>query len=186
MKKITKIDTFQANKYYRMFITWTNQKIRRTFVHRNMFDFKHIKPFDKSYMDNPGPMVVFATPGMLHAGLSLAIFKKWASNANNMVSPLMFRFFFHYWFRKEGKRWYIFSFFSWKWTCYLPSFHLSKNKGKAILINLVSMNIVVYIKKGIFSIWKIQWNTVNNLIFDREYLSRSYRDKHCKIPLYYC
>ncbi|XP_045114162.1 integrator complex subunit 11-like [Portunus trituberculatus] len=74
-----------ANKYYRMFITWTNQKIRQTFVHRNMFDFKHIKPFDKSYMDNPGPMVVFATPGMLHAGLSLAIFKKWAPNQNNMV-----------------------------------------------------------------------------------------------------
>nr|XP_053637705.1 integrator complex subunit 11-like isoform X2 [Cherax quadricarinatus] len=74
-----------ANKYYRMFITWTNQKIRRTFVHRNMFDFKHIKPFDKSYMDNPGPMVVFATPGMLHAGLSLAVFKKWAPNASNMV-----------------------------------------------------------------------------------------------------
>ncbi|KAK7070754.1 Integrator complex subunit 11 [Halocaridina rubra] len=74
-----------ANKYYRMFITWTNQKIRRTFVHRNMFDFKHIKPFDKAYMDNPGPMVVFATPGMLHAGLSLLIFKKWAPNSNNMV-----------------------------------------------------------------------------------------------------
>lgn len=74
-----------ANKYYRMFITWTNQKIRRTFVHRNMFDFKHVKPFDKSYMDNPGPLVVFATPGMLHAGLSLAIFKKWAPHANNMV-----------------------------------------------------------------------------------------------------
>lgn len=74
-----------ANKYYRMFITWTNQKIRRTFVHRNMFDFKHIKPFDKTYMDNPGPMVVFATPGMLHAGLSLAIFKKWAPNPSNMV-----------------------------------------------------------------------------------------------------
>ncbi|MCL4128618.1 UNVERIFIED_CONTAM: hypothetical protein GTU68_029049, partial [Idotea baltica] len=74
-----------ANKYYRMFITWTNQKIRRTFVHRNMFDFNHIKPFDKSYMDNPGPMVVFATPGMLHSGLSLAIFKKWAPNDKNMV-----------------------------------------------------------------------------------------------------
>ncbi|XP_071519823.1 integrator complex subunit 11 [Panulirus ornatus] len=74
-----------ANRYYRMFITWTNQKIRQTFVHRNMFDFKHIKPFDKSYMDNPGAMVVFATPGMLHAGLSLAIFKKWAPNPGNMV-----------------------------------------------------------------------------------------------------
>ena len=24
--------------------------------------------FDRSYIDNPGPMVVFATPGMLHAG----------------------------------------------------------------------------------------------------------------------
>jgi integrator complex subunit 11 len=50
-----------------------------------MFDFKHIKPFDKSYIDNPGAMVVFATPGMLHAGLSLQIFKKWAPNEQNMV-----------------------------------------------------------------------------------------------------
>ena len=31
-------------------------------------------------------MVVFATPGMLHAGLSLQIFKKWASDENNTVS----------------------------------------------------------------------------------------------------
>ena len=41
--------------------------------------------FDKGYIDNPGSMVVFATPGMLHAGLSLQIFKKWAPNENNMV-----------------------------------------------------------------------------------------------------
>lgn len=69
-----------------------------------MFDFKHIKviyrmfgvskmsgdsslqPFDRSYIDTPGPMVVFATPGMLHAGLSLQIFKKWAEDDKNMVS----------------------------------------------------------------------------------------------------
>ncbi|RMX43723.1 hypothetical protein pdam_00006394 [Pocillopora damicornis] len=38
-----------------------------------------------SYIDNPGPMVVFATPGMLHAGLSLQIFKKWAADEKNMV-----------------------------------------------------------------------------------------------------
>ena len=69
-----------------MFITWTNQKIRRTFVQRNMFDFKNIKPFDKSYIENPGPMVVFATPGRLHAGLSLAVFKKLAPHEQNMVS----------------------------------------------------------------------------------------------------
>ena len=30
--------------------------------------------------------VVFATPGMLHAGLSLAIFKKWAGDERNMVN----------------------------------------------------------------------------------------------------
>lgn len=29
--------------------------------------------------------VVFATPGMLHAGQSLQIFKKWAGNEKNMV-----------------------------------------------------------------------------------------------------
>lgn len=77
--------TEKATNYYKMFITWTNEKIKETFVERNMFDFKHIKPFDRSYIDNPGPMVVFATPGMLHAGLSLHIFKKWAPSPNNMV-----------------------------------------------------------------------------------------------------
>ncbi|XP_050026697.1 integrator complex subunit 11 [Dermacentor andersoni] len=77
--------TEKATNYYKMFITWTNQKIRKTFVQRNMFDFKHIKPFDRAFIDNPGPMVVFATPGMLHAGLSLQIFKKWAPFEGNMV-----------------------------------------------------------------------------------------------------
>jgi integrator complex subunit 11 len=51
-----------------------------------MFEFKHIKPFDRAYIENPGPMVVFATPGMLHAGLSLQVFKKWAPHEQNMVS----------------------------------------------------------------------------------------------------
>lgn len=77
--------TEKATNYYKMFITWTNEKIKETFVDRNMFDFKHIKPFDRSYIDNPGPMVVFATPGMLHAGLSLQIFKKWAPCPQNIV-----------------------------------------------------------------------------------------------------
>ncbi|KAK9508992.1 hypothetical protein O3M35_006415 [Rhynocoris fuscipes] len=77
--------TEKANNYYKMFITWTNQNIKKTFVQRNMFDFKHIKPFEKAFTDNPGPMIVLAAPGMLHAGLSLQLFKKWAPNENNMV-----------------------------------------------------------------------------------------------------
>ena len=56
--------TEKANNYYKMFITWTNEKIRKTFVERNMFDFKHIKGFDRSYIQQPGPMVVLSTPGM--------------------------------------------------------------------------------------------------------------------------
>ena len=76
--------TEKANNYYKMFISWTNEKIRKTFVQRNMFDFKYIKSFD---IDNPGPMVEFATPGMLRAGLSLIIFRRWCSDENNMIMP---------------------------------------------------------------------------------------------------
>eukprot|EP00039_Didymoeca_costata_P001686 m.54297 g.54297 ORF g.54297 m.54297 type:complete len:615 (+) comp10915_c0_seq2:178-2022(+) len=77
--------TEKANHYYKLFISWTNQKIKKTFVERNMFEFKHILPFEKGYVDAPGAQVLFATPGMLHAGLSLFVFKKWAPDPKNMV-----------------------------------------------------------------------------------------------------
>lgn len=77
--------TEKATNYYKLFIPWTNQKIKKTFVKRNMFEFRHIKPFDRNFADNKEPMVVFATPGMLHAGLSLQLFRKWAPDPNNMV-----------------------------------------------------------------------------------------------------
>lgn len=80
--------TEKATNYYKLFITWTNQKIKSTFVDRNLFEFKHIKPFSRTLIDNPGPMVVFATPGMLHSGLSLEIFKKWCtSDKNTIIMP---------------------------------------------------------------------------------------------------
>ena len=77
--------TEKATNYYKLFITWTNEKIKKTFVKRNMFEFRHIRPFDRAYADNPEPMVVFATPGMLHAGLSLQLFRKWAPDPKNML-----------------------------------------------------------------------------------------------------
>lgn len=80
--------TEKATSYYKLFITWTNQKIKNTFVDRNLFEFKHIKPFSRTIIDNPGAMVVFATPGMLHGGLSLEIFKKWCtSDKNTIIMP---------------------------------------------------------------------------------------------------
>jgi integrator complex subunit 11 len=75
----------KANYYYKLFINWTNEKIKKTFVERNMFDFKHIQPFDRSMVDNPGPCVLFATPGMLHAGMSMEVFKKWGISEKNTV-----------------------------------------------------------------------------------------------------
>ena len=50
-----------------------------------MFDFKHIAPFERHLADEPGAQVLFATPGMLHAGTSLEVFKKWAGSEKNMV-----------------------------------------------------------------------------------------------------
>jgi integrator complex subunit 11 len=75
----------KATKYYRLFINWTNEKIKRTFVQRNMFDFKHISPFDMQLAEAPGPMVLFSTPGMLHGGQSLKVFKKWCGDEKNMI-----------------------------------------------------------------------------------------------------
>ncbi|KAJ9049124.1 hypothetical protein DSO57_1027909 [Entomophthora muscae] len=77
--------TMKANDYYKLFINWTNQKIKDTFVQRNMFDYKYIKPYDRSYLETPGPMVIFATPAMLNAGASLDILKRLAPDPKNMV-----------------------------------------------------------------------------------------------------
>lgn len=77
--------TERATEFYKLFINWTNQKIKSTFAQRNAFDFKHIKAWKKDYLDNKGPMVLFATPGMLNAGTSLQVFTKWAPDPKNMV-----------------------------------------------------------------------------------------------------
>lgn len=75
----------RANEYYKLFISWTNQQVKHNFVHRNPFDFRHVRAFERAHMHRPGPMVVFATPGMLHAGLSLEILKVWAPDPGNLV-----------------------------------------------------------------------------------------------------
>jgi len=77
--------TSRATEYYRSFLTWTNEKVQGSAESRNMFDFHHIKPFDRNLMDVPTSMVVFATPGMLHAGLSLELFKLYAPDPKNLV-----------------------------------------------------------------------------------------------------
>ncbi|ORZ29825.1 beta-lactamase-like protein [Catenaria anguillulae PL171] len=59
---------------------------------RNPFDFKRIQTLAGgnnaelwSALEAKGGMVVFASPGMLHSGLSLEIFKRWCADKRNVV-----------------------------------------------------------------------------------------------------
>ncbi|KAG5455757.1 MAG: beta-lactamase-like protein, partial [Olpidium bornovanus] len=79
--------TGKSTEYYKRFISWLNPALRDNFREgkRNPFDYKHITKFDKSYHEKPGPMVLFSTPGMLHSGNSLEVFKMWAPDPKNML-----------------------------------------------------------------------------------------------------
>ncbi|RKP04221.1 hypothetical protein CXG81DRAFT_29076 [Caulochytrium protostelioides] len=77
--------TERANAYYKLFIGWTNEKIKTSFVDHNVFDFRYIKPWDASLVSHAGPMLLFATPGMLHGGISLEVFAQWCGDPKNMI-----------------------------------------------------------------------------------------------------
>lgn len=50
-----------------------------------MFQFKKVKPFDKSLIRADIPYVLFATPGMLHGGSSMQVFKEWCGDPRNTL-----------------------------------------------------------------------------------------------------
>ncbi|CAD2093097.1 cleavage and polyadenylation specificity factor, putative [Plasmodium vinckei brucechwatti] len=76
--------TENANKYYKIYSSWINNDCVSTEV-KNLFDFSNITQFSNNYLNENRPMVLFATPGMLHTGLALKAFKAWASNPNNLI-----------------------------------------------------------------------------------------------------
>lgn len=61
----------KANQYYKIFSNWESEKIQQSFLDENIFNFKHIQPFDRTLLKSSMPMVLLATPGMLHGGLSM-------------------------------------------------------------------------------------------------------------------
>lgn len=75
----------KANFYYKLFQNWMNSTVKNLFISNNVFDFKFVKQGDKTLMKGNKPMVIFATPGMLHGGLSLSIFKEIAPDPKNCV-----------------------------------------------------------------------------------------------------
>lgn len=72
--------------YYKMLIGWTSQKIKDSYTVHNPFDFKHVCDFQRSFINDPGPCVLFATPGMISGGFSLEVFKRWAPSEKNLVT----------------------------------------------------------------------------------------------------
>ena len=75
----------KANFYYKLFVNWENEKLKNSFVENNMFEFKYISSFDRNLIKSPEPMVLLATPGMLHGGLSMQVFKEWCSEPKNTL-----------------------------------------------------------------------------------------------------
>ena len=57
----------KVNFYYKLFQNWMNPAVKSAFTQRNVFDFKFVQQSDKNLGDADIPMVIFATPGMLHA-----------------------------------------------------------------------------------------------------------------------
>ncbi|KAF9589467.1 hypothetical protein IFM89_024229 [Coptis chinensis] len=78
--------TLQANMYYKMLIGWTSQKVKDSYATRNAFDFKHVCSFERSMLNDRGPCVLFATPGMISGGFSLEVFKQWAPSEINLIT----------------------------------------------------------------------------------------------------
>ena len=75
----------KVNFYYKLFQNWMNPAVKSAFTQRNVFDFKFVQQSDKNLGDSEIPMVIFATPGMLHGGFSLNMFKKIAPQSKNCV-----------------------------------------------------------------------------------------------------
>ena len=76
----------RANELYKLFASWTSEQLQAQLTTRNLFDFRHVRPFpSKATLHAPGACVLFATPGMLNGGLALEAFKVWHDEPTNVV-----------------------------------------------------------------------------------------------------
>ena len=69
--------TARANAYYNLLTGWAAERVRgAAAAGARPFAFARMAPFTRGMADAPGPLVLFATPGMLHGGQSLEMFKR--------------------------------------------------------------------------------------------------------------
>ncbi|OIR57531.1 MAG: Integrator complex subunit 11 [Amphiamblys sp. WSBS2006] len=74
----------RGNKVFGRFREWTNVDTDTKEL-ENLFEYKHIERFRAEYLQQPGPMVIFSSPGSLSGGTSLEIFKELAPHKENKV-----------------------------------------------------------------------------------------------------
>jgi cleavage and polyadenylation specificity factor subunit 3 len=74
-------------KMYQTFTSAMNQRVREQHANnKNPFEFKFIRPLaDAQSLDDNGPCVVIASPGMLQSGVSLELFERWCRDRRNGV-----------------------------------------------------------------------------------------------------
>eukprot|EP00371_Babesia_bovis_P000327 XP_001608974.1 RNA-metabolising metallo-beta-lactamase and metallo-beta-lactamase superfamily domain containing protein [Babesia bovis T2Bo] len=74
----------RATSYYKLHSLWTDSRNIPN-MGDNCFSLEHMLPFENSFLTEDRPMVLFATPGMVHSGLSLKACKLWAPNPKNLI-----------------------------------------------------------------------------------------------------
>ncbi|GMT23105.1 hypothetical protein PFISCL1PPCAC_28905, partial [Pristionchus fissidentatus] len=69
---------------YQTFVAGMNERIQQQMAVSNPFVFKHISNLKGiEHLDDIGPCVVLASPGMLQSGMSRELFERWCPEAKN-------------------------------------------------------------------------------------------------------
>eukprot|EP01138_Halocafeteria_seosinensis_P000257 gb/GECG01000264.1/.p1 GENE.gb/GECG01000264.1/~~gb/GECG01000264.1/.p1 ORF type:complete len:356 (+),score=43.85 gb/GECG01000264.1/:1-1068(+) len=77
----------KANEVYARFVEWCSADTVENFelTGKSPFASSLVQKFEKSYINAPGPMVVFATPGSMEGGVSRQLLKSWSSAPENLI-----------------------------------------------------------------------------------------------------
>nr|CDS28250.1 Cleavage and polyadenylation specificity factor [Hymenolepis microstoma] len=71
---------------YQTFTSAMNEKIRNQLANNNPFCFRYISNLQsRNHLDDSGPCVVLASPGMMQNGLSRELFENWCTDRRNGV-----------------------------------------------------------------------------------------------------
>lgn len=71
---------------YQTFTSAMNERIRNQLANKNPFCFRFISNLQsRNHLDDSGPCVVLASPGMMQNGLSRELFENWCTDSRNGV-----------------------------------------------------------------------------------------------------